>query len=137
MGLSGRRGARRIPRPEKLPGCPALPVRNQQVTQPSFDEMLKQGYLFNREYRSMEKRVQWPNDAASDAQLELGLGHAQERAARGSSVPLSGARRQRRACRARWWFERMRQVADRAFDWQSAPPARPVQRWLPNSDEPD
>jgi len=36
-------------------------------------------------------------------------------------------RRHRRMVRARWWFEQMRQVVDRAWDWEPAPPARPEQ----------
>ena len=39
-------------------------------------------------------------------------------------------RRQRRQGRARWWFQQMRTVVDRAFDWHPAPPARPVQIYL-------
>jgi hypothetical protein len=39
--------------------------------------------------------------------------------------------RQRRLGRAQWWFHRMRQVVDRAIDWQSAPTGRPEQIWLP------
>ncbi len=31
---------------------------------------------------------------------------------------------------ANWWFERMRQVVDQAFDWRPALPPRPEQRWL-------
>jgi hypothetical protein len=34
---------------------------------------------------------------------------------------------------SRWWFERMRQVVDRAFDWQPAPPPRPEQIWFPGT----
>jgi hypothetical protein len=36
-------------------------------------------------------------------------------------------RRHQRMTRARWWFERMRQVADQAWDWSSGPPAPPEQ----------
>ena len=38
--------------------------------------------------------------------------------------------RQRRIRVARWWFERMHQVVDQAFDWRPALPPRPEQRWL-------
>ena len=34
-------------------------------------------------------------------------------------------RRQRRMTRARWWFTQMRQVVDRAWDWEPVPPAKP------------
>jgi hypothetical protein len=57
-----------------------------------------------------------------DSQLELGLGNRIQR----SSV------RKTRAQRARWWFNRMRQVVDNAFDWESAP-ARAEQMWMPGS----
>ena len=39
-------------------------------------------------------------------------------------------RQQRRLLRARWWFEQMHRVVDRACDWQSAPSARPEQSYL-------
>jgi len=37
--------------------------------------------------------------------------------------------RQRRN-RARWWFQQMRVIVDRAWDWSSAPQARPEQIYL-------
>ena len=40
------------------------------------------------------------------------------------------AAQQRRANRASWWFERMRQIVDRAMDWEPAPLARPEQTWF-------
>ena len=40
------------------------------------------------------------------------------------------SRRQRRLNRAQWWFQRMRQVVERATDWQPAPPPRPEQIWF-------
>jgi hypothetical protein len=36
----------------------------------------------------------------------------------------------RRAGRASWWFERMRQIVDRAMDWEPAPLPRPEQIWF-------
>jgi hypothetical protein len=42
-------------------------------------------------------------------------------------------RRQRRLTRAQWWFQRMRQVVDRAMDWQPVPPSRPEQLCLPGT----
>ncbi len=57
-----------------------------------------------------------------NSQLELGLGSRIQR----SSV------RKTRTQRARWWFNRMRQVVDNAFDWGSAP-ARAEQMWMPGS----
>jgi hypothetical protein len=49
----------------------------------------------------------------SKQQLEMNL----DRAVNFAPVP----RRRRRVTRARWWFAQMRQVVDRAWDWQ--PPA--------------
>ena len=42
-----------------------------------------------------------------------------------------GARRQRRLSRAQWWFQRMRQIVERATDWHPCPPPRPEQIWFP------
>ena len=56
-----------------------------------------------------------------DAQLEMSFG----------TLPAPVGKTQRRASRAQWWFARMRQVVDRAMDWQPAPPARPEQIWFP------
>lgn len=51
-------------------------------------------------------------------QLELALeGSAQFR-------PLA---RTQRANRARWWFQQMHQLVDRAMDWQTGSNARPAQ----------
>ena len=40
------------------------------------------------------------------------------------------ARRPGHPSRANWWFQRMRQIVDRARDWQPAPPE---QIWFPNA----
>ena len=55
-------------------------------------------------------------------QLELTFANARGR----SLLP----RRQKRLGRAQWWFGRMREVVDKAFDWQSAPLPRPEQIYL-------
>ena len=62
----------------------------------------------------------------TNAQLELSLV---------SPRPMPSLRSNRRssALSPQWWFRRMRQVVDRAFDWQAAPPARPEQIWLPGT----
>jgi hypothetical protein len=57
-----------------------------------------------------------------DSQMELGFDRSCGR------LPLSS--RQKRLHRAGWWFERMRQVVDKAFDWKAAPAPRPEQIWL-------
>jgi len=56
------------------------------------------------------------------AQMELGFKNA------GRPVILS--HRQKRLSRAHWWFDRMRQIADRAFDWKPAASPRPEQIWM-------
>jgi hypothetical protein len=61
--------------------------------------------------------------AMNNEQLEMGLS---------SPVPCT-LRHQRRRARAQWWFNRMRQVVDRAMDWEAAPPPRPEQIWFPNT----
>lgn len=53
-------------------------------------------------------------------QMELGF--------QGAVRPVYRARQRSR--RAAWWFERMRQVVDAAFDWSAAPQPRPEQTWL-------
>jgi hypothetical protein len=58
----------------------------------------------------------------TNEQMELGLGKAR--------VCNSTNRRQRRLGRANWWFQQMREVVDKALDWQPAPPARPEQIWF-------
>jgi hypothetical protein len=60
------------------------------------------------------------------AQLELGL----EKPA-GRPVPVRRARAPRNPG---WWFQRMREIVDRAWDWQPAPPPRPEQILLPTPD---
>ena len=58
-----------------------------------------------------------------DAQLEMSFG----------SACHQPTRRQRRLNRAQWWFQRMRQMVDRAVDWQPVPLPRPEQIWLPGT----
>jgi hypothetical protein len=57
--------------------------------------------------------------------------HQLEMSFDGSVVIRPPARRQRRLTRARWWFGQMRRAAERAWDRQSAPPARLRQSCLP------
>ncbi len=54
-------------------------------------------------------------------QLELGLD--------GRVCLRNLGQRRRRASRARWWFQQMHAVVERAFDW-SAAPDRPTQSYL-------
>jgi hypothetical protein len=60
-----------------------------------------------------------------NGQIEMSFGNG-----RGASKMT---RRQRRLSRAHWWFQRMRQVVDRATDWRPAPVAPPEQIWLPGA----
>ena len=53
-------------------------------------------------------------------QLELGLG----------SVRAGKVITHNRRARATWWFGQMREVVNRAFDWQPAPEPRAEQIWL-------
>ena len=55
-----------------------------------------------------------------DGQMEMSFGE----------TGRLGSLRQRKQTRAQWWFQRMRQIVDRATDWQSAPAPRPVQIWF-------
>ncbi len=58
----------------------------------------------------------------NDSQMELSFSR--------TSVCRSQARRQQRQARAAAWFRVLRQVVDRATDWQPAPPPRPVQTFF-------
>ena len=61
----------------------------------------------------------------SEPQLELAFAAV--------SACQPAGRGQRRVSRAAWWFQRMRQIVDRACDWQPAQPGRPEQTWFPNT----
>jgi len=47
------------------------------------------------------------------------------------SAPRRRLRRQHRAVRAHWWFERMRRAVDAAVECQPVPPRPPKQIALP------
>ena len=55
-----------------------------------------------------------------DAQMEMSFG----------STGRLVSRRQRRLARGQWWFQRMRQIVDRAIEWQPAAAPRPEQIWF-------
>ncbi len=69
--------------------------------------------------------------SATAPQLELRLDAARDNA--GQPSRQSNSSRQRRRTRAQWWFQRMRQIVDRACDWSAAQPPRPEQIWFPNT----
>jgi len=58
----------------------------------------------------------------NDLQLELGFGTVRPRRSNDFHARRSG--------RAHWWFDRMRQVVERAIDFQPAPLARPEQTYF-------
>jgi hypothetical protein len=62
----------------------------------------------------------------NNAQLELSLGSAR-------ATLMARPNHRPSKFTSRWWFERMRQIVDRAFDWQPAPPPRPEQIWFPGT----
>jgi hypothetical protein len=57
-----------------------------------------------------------------DQQMELEIENAK--------VCPSVVRREQRARRARWWFDRMRQIVEQAVDHRPAPEPRPEQIWF-------
>ena len=61
---------------------------------------------------------------ATNQQLELGLNGGR---------PRHAGRPAQRASRAAWWFARMREAVDSAFDWQPAPAPRREQTVLPGT----
>jgi hypothetical protein len=63
----------------------------------------------------------------TNAQLELSFG--------GLHVRTTSNTTHRPSIRnPQWWFRQMRQIVDRALDWQPAPPPRPEQIDLPGRD---
>jgi hypothetical protein len=61
-----------------------------------------------------------------DTQLELSLGSVRPAQSPRTNRPPS-------TFNSRWWFQRMRQIVDRAFDWQPAPQPRPEQIYFPGT----
>jgi hypothetical protein len=61
----------------------------------------------------------------ANEQMELGLG--------GARLVAQGGPREGKIQRAAWWFAQMRQIVDRAMDWEPAREPRPEQIWLPGT----
>ncbi len=61
----------------------------------------------------------------TDMQLELGFG--------GTKLAGPLPRRERRISRGGLWFAQMRQLVDRAMDWDPVGEPRPEQIWLPGA----
>jgi hypothetical protein len=57
-----------------------------------------------------------------DQQMELGIENAK--------LCPSVVRREQRAKRARWWFDRMRQIVGQTIEHRPAPEPRPEQIWF-------
>jgi hypothetical protein len=68
----------------------------------------------------------------TNGQTETTLGHQLQLGLPSAPPCASPAARRRRLNRANWWFERMRQIVDRACDWPPAPETRPKQSWFSN-----
>jgi len=70
---------------------------------------------------SKERQIMTINE-----QLELGFN---PNSCRGANV----ARHKGRIARAGWWFMQMREIVERAMDWQSAGQSPPEQIWIPGT----
>ena len=66
---------------------------------------------------------------ATDNQLELGFNPDSQCQCRGANP----ARREGRIARAGWWFAQMRDIVERAMDWEVAGEPRPEQIWIPGA----
>lgn len=62
---------------------------------------------------------------ATNEQLELRF--------HGIKLLASGARPESRTTRAAWWFAQMREVVERAMDWNNVGEPRPEQIWIPGA----
>ena len=64
---------------------------------------------------------------ATDNQLELGFNPGRQY--RGANP----AQHAGRIARAGWWFAQMRDIVERAMDWETAGEPRPEQIWIPGA----
>jgi hypothetical protein len=62
---------------------------------------------------------------ATNEQLELGFAGVKPRA--------TVTRREGKIARANWWFNQMRDIVERAMDWETAAQPRPEQTWIPGA----
>ena len=62
---------------------------------------------------------------ATNEQLELGFN--------GIKLLTNAVPRQGRVARATWWFAQMREIVERAMDWNAAGEPRPEQIWIPGA----
>ena len=62
---------------------------------------------------------------ATNEQLELGFNRIK--------LLTSSPQPQGRVARAAWWFAQMREVVERAMDWNTIGEPRPEQIWIPGA----
>ena len=72
----------------------------------------------------MSRKERFTMTNATDNQLELGFNGIQPRP--------NAARREGRIARAGWWFSQMRDIVERAMDWEAVEP-QPEQIWIPGA----
>jgi hypothetical protein len=73
----------------------------------------------------MSRKERFNMTNATDNQLELGFHGIQPRP--------NLAWREGRIARAGWWFAQMRDIVERAMDWEAAGEPRPEQIWIPGA----
>ncbi len=73
----------------------------------------------------MSRKERFIMTNATNEQLELGFN--------GIKLLMNDAPRQGRVARATWWFAQMREVVERAMDWNAAGEPRPEQIWIPGA----
>jgi len=76
----------------------------------------------------MSRKERFIMTNATNEQLELGFN--------GIKLLTNGAQRpatRDRISRATWWFAQMREVVERAMDWNALGEPRPEQIWIPGA----
>jgi hypothetical protein len=74
----------------------------------------------------MSRKERFTMTNATDNQLELGFNSD-------NRPRPNAARREGRIARASWWFAQMRDIVERAMDWETAGEPRPEQIWIPGA----
>ena len=75
----------------------------------------------------MSRKERFTMTNATDNQLELGFNPDSQ--CRGVNPSRHGGR----IARASWWFAQMRDIVERAMDWEAAGEPRPEQIWIPGA----
>ena len=73
----------------------------------------------------MSRKERFIMTNGKNEQLELGFS--------GIKLLTNGTRPQGRVARAAWWFAQMREVVERAMDWNAVGEPRPEQIWIPGA----